>query len=202
MNWIENRVKKFKMKSPLQKAYDFGFLCLIVLFLIPDGRIFMQRMLLHTGLFNANVETDERIFVPEEQFNSVVFIGTDGKQHTLSEYKGQVIFLNYWATWCPPCKAELPSLSNLYANFEDKTQINFFFMTFEKREKVNEFLDNYESKVPPSFMVQNAPENLKADALPTTYIIDKKGQIVLKHSGMAKWDSDDIYQQIDELINE
>ena len=202
MSWIENRIKKFKMKSPLQKAYDIGFLLLILLFIIPDGRIFMQRMLLQTGFFNADVELENRIVIPQEDFKQVVFIGADNKQHILEEFKGQVVFLNYWATWCPPCKAEIPSLSNLYGNYKNNKGINFFFMTFEKHEKVNSFLKEYESIMPPSFMVQNAPVSLKADALPKTIIIDKEGRIAYKHAGMAKWDTDDIYQQLDELINE
>ncbi|MBD81527.1 MAG: hypothetical protein CL840_21595 [Crocinitomicaceae bacterium] len=201
MNWIKRQIKKFREKSLFQKSIDLLFVGFIALILFPNGRVVVQRVLLHTGLFNANMEQVDRTPIHESDFNHLIFFDDQQVKHSLAEYKGQVIFLNFWATWCPPCRAEIPSLSNLYGKTHKKENLKFLFLSYETPEIVSAFKKDYETQLPFGYLV-NTPEVLNPAGLPTTYIIDKQGRIAFSHTGLANWDSDQFYEQLESLIKE
>lgn len=113
---------------------------------------------------------------------------TDGRKIPLSALRGRVVFLCFWATWCPPCRAEMPSIQNLYNILKKEKNVAFLMISHEDRATLHSFM----KKNSYAFPVYHADETLAAalnvTAVPTTFIADRKGNIVLRHNGAAKWD--------------
>ncbi len=118
----------------------------------------------------------------------------------LKELKGKIIFINYWATWCPPCRAEMPSIQALYNDYKDK--VAFVFLTSDNKVKVdNYFLENKFSL--PTYNLQtNTPAQISTRTLPTTFIIDKKGNLAAKETGASNWNSGGVRKMLDKLLAE
>ena len=115
-----------------------------------------------------------------------------------TQSKGKVILINFWATWCPPCIAEMPELQALY-NVYGKS-IDFYFVANDSPKKVKDFLQENSYTFPVYFEQTKAPQNLQTNSLPTTYLISKKGTIVIQKTGAAKWNSTKVHQTINRLL--
>lgn len=112
--------------------------------------------------------------------------------------KGKVTFISYWATWCAPCLAELPSIEKLYADYGE--QINFVLLTNEESETVKAFLKK-RPYILPIFTPRMAPPALLLDkSIPTNYLIDQNGKIISKATGAADWNSKKVRSVIDALL--
>lgn len=118
----------------------------------------------------------------------------------LADSNNKVILVNFWATWCPPCLAEMPSLELLYRDYKDK--VEFLFVSSEDHQTVRNFLDRKKYSIPAYRPLSEAPEPLNGNTLPTTYLISKNGAIVIKKVGAADWNSESVRQTIDELLLE
>lgn len=112
--------------------------------------------------------------------------------------KGNVIVINLWATWCPPCVAEMPSFQKLYAIYGEK--VDFYFVSNESRELINNFIKKNNYTFPVYVSTTLPPASLQSNSLPTTYIIDKNGNIVINKSGVADWDNDSVKEILDSLL--
>jgi len=127
------------------------------------------------------------------------------QSHTLSKYKGQVILLNFWASWCPPCVHEMPSMSKL-TNDLKKQNVPFKILAVNLGEdefEMSEFLDEHEV----IFTVLLDPnkdiaKQWKVYAFPTTYIIDKKGSIRYSVAGGFDWNTEAVKELLKKLANE
>lgn len=124
----------------------------------------------------------------------------DGKVTDFEDVKGKVILVNFWATWCPPCVAEMPSLQDLYDDYNDK--VEFVFVAHDEKEKVLQFLNRKAYTFPVYFEQSTAPDFLSATSIPTTYIIDSNGKIIVKKTGAANWNSETIRRLLDVLVLE
>nr|WP_299175751.1 TlpA disulfide reductase family protein [uncultured Allomuricauda sp.] len=157
-----------------------------------------------------------KVFVGKLFATSAEVIETD-KQDTLSNYdwrltdlegnranfdanRGEVVLVNLWATWCPPCVAELPSLDKLYKDYGDK--VNFVFVTNEEGGKVKQFLDKKGYDLPVYFGASQVPEEFFSKSIPATYVINKSGKIVVDEKGAANWNSGRIRKLLDQLLIE
>ncbi|MEG3660092.1 TlpA disulfide reductase family protein [Arenibacter palladensis] len=114
--------------------------------------------------------------------------------------RGKVILVNFWATWCPPCVAEMPSMQKLYDDYGEK--VTFMFVTSDDRQKVENFLKRKNLNLPVYYPVSETPETLKSKLLPTTYIINSKGEIVVAETGAADWNSSKTRALIDDLLSQ
>ena len=108
----------------------------------------------------------------------------DGQTRTLSFYRGQGIILNFWATWCVPCKEEMPTLNEIYAMYKEKGVVVLSVNYHQKKKSVARFI----KKIPIKFPILMDFDGKLGDlyglnALPTTYFIDKKGIVVGSFSG-------------------
>ncbi|MDX1364769.1 TlpA family protein disulfide reductase [Arenibacter latericius] len=124
----------------------------------------------------------------------------EGNVFQFESQKEAVVLINFWATWCPPCVAEMPSLQNLYDDYGDK--ITFMFVTDDHRKKVDAFLEKRNLKLPVYYSNSPVPNMLSSKLLPTTYIINKEGKIVVAETGAADWNSDKTRELLDELLSE
>jgi len=113
--------------------------------------------------------------------------GLDGKELNVVETKGKVLFLNFWATWCPPCVAEMPSIQSLYDKIKAEG-ISFICVSEESRTEVSKFVKERGFTFPLYTLVGEKPQVLKSRGVPATFIVSQDGQIVFRQVGSAKWD--------------
>jgi thiol-disulfide isomerase/thioredoxin len=124
----------------------------------------------------------------------------DGDVLVLNEMKGQVMLINFWASWCPPCVAEMPGFQELYSDYGDK--VEFLFIARDQKDKVTRFLTRKEYDLPVYFERGLTPKILFNTALPTTYIIDGKGRIVMAEVGSRDWNGSDTRAFLDSVLSE
>jgi thiol-disulfide isomerase/thioredoxin len=113
----------------------------------------------------------------------------DGAPITLAQFKGKVLFLNFWSTRCSPCIAEMPGIARLYHSLHDE-RVAFAAVSDEARPKMSSFLRENNLQVPVYLAGQKPPENLSVGAIPTTFILDSSGIPVFMHRGPLNWDDD------------
>ena len=111
---------------------------------------------------------------------------------------GRITFLSFWATWCAPCVAEMPSIDALYRDYKD--QVDFVLVTRENPEVVQRFLDKKDLNLPIYRPMAEVPEPLFSKTLPTNYLIDAEGAIVISEKGAADWNSKKVRDVLDGLI--
>jgi thiol-disulfide isomerase/thioredoxin len=129
----------------------------------------------------------------------------DDKPVSLADYKGKVVLINFWGTWCPPCRREMPSMERVYQHLHDK---NFVVLAINQTETPDDvFIYTSQLSLAPTFKIlfdTNSAISAKyrVVGLPTTYLIDKKGNIRYRAIGGREFDSPEVEQQILGLINE
>ncbi|WP_190811483.1 TlpA disulfide reductase family protein [Flagellimonas sp. S3867] len=124
----------------------------------------------------------------------------DGNHLNFESNQGEVVLVNLWATWCPPCVAELPSIEKLYKDYGNK--VRFMLVTNESPEKVSEFLQKKKYDLPVYFEKSQTPGELVSRSIPATYIISKSGKIVVDEKGAANWNSESTRALLDQLLLE
>ena len=117
-----------------------------------------------------------------------------------NELQNKVVFINFWATWCPPCVAEMPSMQAVYNDYKDK--VTFLFVTNENWEKVAKFYTKNGYDLPTYNQLTRRPVLFESNSIPTTFILSKKGKIVVKKKGAANWNSKKTRKLLDDLITE
>lgn len=185
------------MKFTKSKRNNLIFLTIIALLIIPQTRQPIQ-ILLHKGLalFGPSIVDEsnrETIINYDWELRDL-----DGNSYNLNETQGKGVFVNIWATWCPPCIAEMPSIQNLYNDYNDK--ISFLLVSDEDNEVVKRFFvkNNYTFNSHQS--ITKIPEVLDGRSIPRTFLIDQNGNIVIDKTGAADWNSEKVRKQIDELL--
>ncbi|WP_268224263.1 TlpA family protein disulfide reductase [Sinomicrobium oceani] len=125
----------------------------------------------------------------------------EGGLYDFNEARGRVVLVNFWATWCPPCIAEMPALHRLYDSYGDR--MLFLFVTGEDPETVEKFMKakGWE-ELPVYFPVSKVPEKMYSSSIPATWVLDKSGNIVISKKGTAAWDSEKVRQMLDQWIAE
>jgi thiol-disulfide isomerase/thioredoxin len=115
----------------------------------------------------------------------------DGKEITVRELRGKVIFLNHWATWCGPCVGEMPSIQALYDSLRG-SDVAFVILSREKPEAVRAFLKDKNWSLPMYIAVEGMPPILQTEGIPATFIINRKGEVVFGKVGAPRegWDTD------------
>ena len=189
------------LKKELKKRWlSILFYALIIVFLFsPDAKSWLLKQVVSTGLLKAEIKRDS----DKNTSEAVTFSYTDakGEPATTADLKGKVVFINFWASWCPPCRAEMPSLKNLYQKFKDDDRFVFLFMNEdEDKNKAIEYLEKNSFTIPLFYSSGNVPREIFSGSLPTTIVLDKEGKIVLKHQGMAGYDTEGFIRQLKELL--
>lgn len=193
-----------KKNKSLKKTWiQYGILAVVTITLYATGIHteligFAQRGLLATGLMNPDVEEITKV-TNNENINNTAPVSDldktglnlkmtdrDGHIKTLEEFKGKVIFLNYWATRCPPCLAEMPSIDKLHEELGN--EVAFVMLSFDEDfEKAKAFDKRKGYNLPIYAPAGNLPTMFQSSALPTTFIIDADGNLAMTHKGMADY---------------
>ena len=123
------------------------------------------------------------------------------KKVNLKDYRGKVVMLNFWATWCAPCREEMPSMEKLYKQFKEKGFVIIAVASGEDINSVNKFMKQYNLTFPTLIDSDyKVSDNYKVWALPTTYFINPRGQIIGKAQGGRDWDTKQANQYITSLL--
>lgn len=134
---------------------------------------------------------------------SLTLTDIEGKAWQLDALRGEVVLLNFWATWCPPCVEEIPSLGRLNLRMNGKAFRVVSVDVGEEAAQVNKFL----KRIPADFPVLLDPEGSttgpwKIRAFPTSFLIDRSGRLRYGYFGGLKWDSDEVVELITSLLEE
>jgi thiol-disulfide isomerase/thioredoxin len=162
---------------------------LAVLVFVPSAKALLMRSLMGVGLFRVDVSAAAP--APVKSTIDIAFRDASGKDISLKQLKGKVVLLNFWATWCPPCRAEMPSLNSLHQKL--KTDTNIVFIAVDADSKLKEsaqFMAKYDYHLPLYEVMSDVPESVYGGNLPTTVIFDKEGTMVFRHEGMANYDTE------------
>ncbi len=126
-----------------------------------------------------------------------------GKKVSLSSFRGKVVFLNIWATWCGPCREEMPSIESLYSHF--KNTKNFVILGVSEDTEGKAAVAPYITRNGYHFRILLDPENVVGEkygvsGVPETFIIDQQGRIVAHHMGAYDWSRSDIRAALEDLL--
>lgn len=124
-----------------------------------------------------------------------------GEQRTMEMFRGRVVLINSWATWCEPCVAELRSLTALRAHVPDSALV-FALVAAQRREPVADFIRRRRLTLPVYLEASPAPAVYRFDAVPTTWIIDRAGRIVFRRRGAMRWDTPAVQALVTLLLAE
>jgi thiol-disulfide isomerase/thioredoxin len=155
---------------------------------------------LATGAMSAFVVKPERKPAP----NLVFFEGT-GKQRSLSDWRGQVVLINLWASWCAPCRKEMPSLAQLQRRFGSKDfEVVAISLDRGGGKVAQKFLEETQSRLLRLYIDPSgrALETISALGLPASVLIDREGREIGRLLGPADWTSPEAYRLINLAINE
>lgn len=186
------------MRIKKENFSNFAFIILVaVLLFTPVGfhaRVFVTRIF---SFSPSELDKEEQFVLSDYNWK---LSNSDGEVFHFKNTKGKIVLVNFWATWCPPCVAEMPSLQELYADYGDS--VEFLVVAHDDKEKVKSFLNKKGYNFPVYFEKSPSPDALATESIPTTFIIDKKGKIVIEKIGAANWNSSATRQLLNRLLKE
>ncbi|MGE0773177.1 MAG: TlpA family protein disulfide reductase [Cyclobacteriaceae bacterium] len=192
---VNNRTKLKYILSKIWQAIKpwAGALLVVILLhltgLLSSITVFTQTAVLHTGLLDAKAESEDRSKAFDFDFTVK---DLDGRRIDFSEYEGNVIFLNIWATWCGPCRAEMPTIHELYKAIGNHQSIKFVMLSIDKDEhhaKVVRYIADRNFSFPVYMPSGYLPAQLQVPNIPTTFVISKEGNIILKEIGTTNFNT-------------
>ena len=153
----------------------------------PGTATFFQRFLLGSGAFEPGKFIEEETRKPADF--SLQLQDTEGTIRNLKDFRGSVIFLNFWATWCPPCRAEMPSIVELYTDLQE-SDIQFLLVSLDRDEKSIQSYQKKNGFAAPFYRpVGRIPESFGTKSIPVTIVVDREGRIAFRHEGMATYNT-------------
>lgn len=191
-----------KLKTYLSsKKWDWwlsnlGIVIVVIILIVPSWRLkFSTKINEWFMVHEPAVEIDRQEIPP---INWPI-VDLKGNEDNVAQSEGKVIFINAWATWCGPCLAELPSMNELYKKYQGK--VDFYFISTDQIAVLNKFNEKMEYDIP-MFSSNHVSRGLESSSIPTTFIVDKKGNLVFTKKGAADWNSSSVTSLLDELIQE
>lgn len=147
----------------------------------------VQQVVLQTGVMNAS-ELDEDEYLDADY--DLTLVDAEGNLLDLQDLKGKVIFMNYWATWCPPCVAEMPSIDALRSKVKDDPNIVFLMISEDKKIGVAEkWVQRKGFDLPIYKLASRIPDVYETGVVPSTFVISPEGKIVVYKTNLANYDT-------------
>lgn len=201
MTKLKDRIKNyFKNKSRWKIAGDLIFYIFIILLIIPATRKPISATLIRVTMLKPRVENTGNLPSVTPLDKDFLIEDLNDDTYRLENFDNEVILLNFWATWCPPCRAEMPSLQKLYNDYGDK--IAMILVTSEEEKVVLDYLKDFNYDLPVYFQRSTLPPSFQVRSIPTTFLIDKKGNILTEKKGAANWNSNSFRNELDQLIRQ
>ena len=160
--------------------------------IFPEVKAGVITGLMKVGMFSPDLSSVKSNHDGKE--NSLAadmsFIDENNRPWNLASLKGRVIFINFWATWCPPCIAEMPGINSLHKKFSGDSTIVFIMADVDgDLQKSKVYLDTHRYDLPLFRPSGQPPTTLFSGTLPTTTVINRVGEIVFHEQGVANYDS-------------
>lgn len=191
--WLVPRVKPFLMAG-------FVVVVLQATGLMTAVTHAAQWTLLQTGLADADGNTNEEASSFSYEFT---IKDLDGNRIPFEAFRGKVVFLNLWATWCGPCRAEMPGIQRLFEKV-DREKVVFVMLSLDKdadQPKINAYLKDksftFNAYQPSGYL----PEHLQVPSIPTTFIISPEGKVVKKEVGAVQYDTPEFLRLLEKLAS-
>lgn len=182
------------------KSSTLLFAVVITLIMIPQTRqpiqVFLQKgiaMIVKPSL----IDVSERL-----KLSSYDWKLQDISKNTFdfTELEGKVVVINFWATWCPPCIAEMPSLDKLHQKYASNDAIVFLFVSNEETNIISNFIKEKGYSFSAYKSLNTPPQEFNVTSIPRTFIVSKTGEIVIDRTGAADWNSNTVLETLDDLI--
>ena len=176
------------MKSPLRQCLRYTGLCLWFVLSLAQA---------------AGNDAAQTLQPLPRPFAAPAFTlkGDDGKTHRLSDYRGKVVVLNFWATWCPPCRYEMPSMERAHKKVQGENIVLLAVNVGESEDQIFEFTGQY--PVTFQLLLDNDGSVIKkypVIGLPTTFVIDPSGIVTHRAVGGREWDDEQLLGQLRKLL--
>jgi cytochrome c biogenesis protein CcmG, thiol:disulfide interchange protein DsbE len=125
---------------------------------------------------------------------------TESGKINFADYKGKVVYIDYWASWCGPCRASFPFMNSLQKDFADDVVIIGISVDSEKGDA-----DAFLKQTPANFLLGIdttgvCPQEFKVNGMPSTYILDRSGNLVYSHEGFRKNDPEKLRQTLADIV--
>lgn len=198
-----------QQETKKKKLFSFSNIITALLIVFAAGMLFFPTFkatvlqgLMKVGLFQPGVSAKAERPSTEKNWN-VSFTNSKGEIIDGSALKGKVVFVNAWATWCPPCIAEMPSVNELYKNYKSNPDVVFLLVDADNNlPKSEKFMTDKGFDLPVYISQDNIPEEWYDGTLPTTIVLDKKGNIMYHHAGVANYNSSKFKSFLQELLTQ
>ena len=196
---MKDRIQNyFRTKSPFRITTDLLFYLLILSVLLPFSRKYvatgLNKLIMHRP---AIIREVNQISLNDEDFEWTL-MDVNGMPVSFRDFKGEVIFLGLWTTWCPPCRAEMPNIQHLYEKYGNR--VRFVLASQEDRETILRYAEDHNYTMPVYRLVQNPPSKLSTSTIPTTFLITAEGKIAVRKTGAARWDGNFFTAYLDEML--
>ena len=133
--------------------------------------------------------------------NMLLFNDLEGNEFSLRDFEDKVLFINYWATWCNPCLAEMPSMAELYNQYKENNNIVFLYLSKEDADTIIDYIPKDDSLGQlPIYKVVTDDDLFSTRGIPTTFIVNRNGEIVIKDVGSAVWNDQSVVDYLDNLL--
>ncbi len=147
--------------------------------------------------------TEEQLESEPAAASGISFKDENGRVVSLNSLKGKVVFINFWATWCPPCIHEMPSINDMKRSFEGNDHIEFLMVDVDSKiEQSSAFMNKNNYNLPVYIPASEIPSDYLGGAIPTTVILNKKGEMVGRMEGGRDYSDPQIISALNELTKE
>lgn len=172
---------------------------ILVLLFVPSAKAFLLQGLMEIGLFKPDTAVKEPSSTTD--LAGIRFKDAKGNVVDLGDLKGKVVFVNFWATWCPPCIAEMPAVNKLYEQFKDHQDVVFLLVDADSEfQKSQQFMDKKKYELPVYAVASPIPKTIFKGSLPTTVVFDKMGRLSYHGEGAANYADQKFVDFINQLI--
>ena len=184
--------KFFEVNNDLKKYKEY----------YKDLSIMYLKEVIEAPKLEAPSLEDMEVTTIDFESNMLQFTDLDNNIFTIQDFKGKNLFINYWATWCNPCLAEMPYMAELYEKYNNEENIVFLFLSREKLKTIKNYIPKDESlQKLPIYKIITDDEFFATSGIPTTFIINSSGEVLVKDLGTAFWNDESVFKFIDSLIS-
>lgn len=173
----------------------------IILIVSPQAKALVIMGILKLGLMRAPTESITPASKTAVPALNIVLRSANGEILQTGRQQGKVLIVNFWATWCPPCIAEMPSINKMYRHYQNNAGIMVLPVDVDGNfSRSLAFMKEHNYNLTPYQVAADLPVGLFSGSIPTTLIINKHGQIVARHEGPADYSDKAFYDYLDKLL--